>query len=311
LSPSAKPYTQDAGRKALIDALASSQTFASVNDGPSANTYFVNREVCGNPLVSIVICSRNPTLLKRCLKSLDHRTEYKNREVVVVRHEVAPNPGFDEALRQFGARGIPYPNQFHFSRMNNLGAEVSRGEMLLFLNDDTEALKPDWLDHVVAHLERPEVGVVGAKLLYGSGAIQHAGIVTGMGDGVGHAGRGFFAVDEWPWLNLTRNVSAVTGACLGIRKSLFVEMGGFDLQFPVNYNDIDLCLRVRQSGYLIVYEPRCLLRHDECQTRLGGTHHIERERFYERWSQVLSDPDPYYSPSLNRATEQIRIGDLY
>jgi GT2 family glycosyltransferase len=309
-SPLAKPYTQASGRKALEDALAGSQTVASVSDGPIPNTYYITRKIREEGLVSIVICSRNPKLLKRCLRSLDRHTAYTNREIVVVRHENAPTPGFDDVLRRFGARGVSYSDQFHFSRMSNLGAEVSRGEILLFLNDDIQALKPEWLEHVVAHLERPEVGVVGGKLLYPSGAIQHAGIVTAMGDGVGHVGRGIFASDEWPWLNLTRNVSAVTGACLGIRKSLFAELGGFDLQFPVNYNDIDLCLRVQQSGYLIVYEPRCVLRHDECQTRVGGTRHIERERFHERWADVLKHPDPYYSPWLSSATEQIRLGEL-
>ena len=309
-SPLAKPYTQAAGRKALEDALAASQTVASVSDGPFPNTYYLTRQIRANRLVSIVICSRNPKLLSRCLRSLDRHTAYSNREIVVVRHENAPNPGFDDVMRRFGARGVSYSSQFHFSRMNNLGAEASRGEILLFLNDDTEALKADWLEHVVAHLERTEVGVVGGKLLYPSGAIQHAGIVTAMGDGVGHAGRGVFAADGWRWLNLTRNVSAVTGACLGIRKSLFAQLGGFDPQFPVNYNDIDLCLRARQSGYLIVYEPRCILRHDECRTRVGGTRHIERERFHERWADVLGSPDPYYSPSLSTATEQIRLGDL-
>jgi GT2 family glycosyltransferase len=309
-SPSAKPYTQDAGRRALQDALAESQVAASVSDGPDPNTYYVTRKVRQNPLVSIIICSRKPKLLSRCLRSLERHTGYKNRELVVVRHELGSNPGFDHVLGQFGARGVSYNGQFHFSRMSNLGAEASRGDILLFLNDDTEALNREWLELVVAHLERPEVGVVGAKLIYGSGAIQHAGIVTGMGDGVGHAGRGIFAADYWPWLNLTRNVSAVTGACLAIRTALFAELGGFDLQFPVNYNDIDLCFRVRQSGYRIVYEPRCVLRHDECQTRIGGTRHIERERFHERWADVLESPDPYYSPSLDCSTERIRLTDL-
>jgi GT2 family glycosyltransferase len=220
------------------------------------------------------------------------------------------NPAWAGVLGEFGAKSVSYRNQFHFSRMCNLGAEASRGEILLFLNDDIEATKSDWLEYMVAHAERPEIGVVGAKLIYPSGAIQHAGVVTAVGDGVGHIGRGIFASDEWPWLDLTRNVSAVTGACMGIRRSLFAKLGGFDLTFPINYNDIDLCLRVRRSGHLIVYEPRCVLRHDECRTRVGGTRHIERERFYERWADVLKTPDPYYSPSLDTATEQIRLRDL-
>jgi GT2 family glycosyltransferase len=309
-SASAKPYAQSAGRRALEDALIASHTAASINDGPVPNTYYISRKIRENRLVSIVICSHNPKLLGRCLRSLDHHTAYSNREIVVVRHESTPNPAFDGVLRRFGARSVSYSNQFNFSRMSNFGAEASRGDILLFLNDDIMAIRSDWLEYLVAHLGRREVGVVGGKLLYASGAIQHAGVVTAMGDGVGHAGRGIFGSDEWLWLDLTRNVSAVTGACLGIRKALFAELGGFDLTFPVNYNDVDLCLRVRQSAYLIVYEPRCVLRHDECSTRVGGTRHVERERFYERWAHVLKTPDPYYSPSLSSATEQIRLSDL-
>jgi GT2 family glycosyltransferase len=309
-SVSAKPYTQSAGRKALEDVLETAHTVAAVTDGPFPNTYYVTRKFRENQLVSIIICSRNPKLLSRCLRSLDRHTTYSNREIVVVRHEIVPNAAWDGVLGEFGVRSVSYFNQFHFSRMCNLGVAASRGGILLFLNDDIEAIKSEWLEYIVAHAERPEIGVVGAKLIYPSGAIQHAGVVTPMGDGVGHVGRGIFASDEWPWLDLTRNVSAVTGACMGIRRSLFVELGGFDLIFPVNYNDIDLCLRVRRSGYLIVYEPRSVLRHDECRTRVGGTRNIERERFYERWGDVLKTPDPYYSPSLNTATEQIRLRDL-
>jgi GT2 family glycosyltransferase len=309
-SVAAKPYTQSAGRKALEDALATAHTVAAVTEGPVPNTYYITRKIRQNQLVSIIICSRNPKLLGRCLRSLDRHTTYSNREIVVVRHETVPLATWDDVLGEFGARSVSYFNQFNFSRMCNLGVEASRGGILLFLNDDVQAIKSDWLEYMVAHAERPEIGVVGAKLIYPSGSIQHAGVVTAVGDGVGHIGRGIFASDEWPWLDLTRNVSAVTGACMGICRSLFTELGGFDVTFPVNYNDIDLCLRVRRSGYLIVYEPRCVLRHDECRTRVGGTRHIERERFHERWGDVLKTPDPYYSPSLNTVTEQIRLCDL-
>jgi O-antigen biosynthesis protein len=242
-SPLAKPYTQAAGRRALEDALAASRTAASVSDGSSPNTYYVIRKIRQNPLVSIVICSRNPKLLKRSLRSLGRHTAYRNREVVIVRHEDTPNRAFDDVLPRFGARGVSYSDSFHFSKMNNLGAEESYGEIPLFLNDDIQAIQQDWLGHVVGHLERPEVGVVGAKLLYGSGGIQHAGIVTAMGDRVEHAGRCVFASAERPWLNVMRNVSAVTGACLGIRRYLFPELGGFDPQLPANYNHVELCLR--------------------------------------------------------------------
>jgi len=308
-SAAAKPYTHAAGRKALEDELSRRGTVATVEDGPLANTYFVRRKIIGNPLVSIIICSRNPKLLARCLQSLARHTGYPHRELIVIRHEDAPVPAFDAVLHRFGATGIRYAGAFNFARMNNAGAEAARGDFLLFLNDDVQALKPDWLEYLVAHLQRPEIGAAGAKLVYPSGAIQHAGIATGIMDGAGHPGRGLFRSDQYAWLDMTRNVSAVTGACLGIRKSVFRELAGFDEAFPVNYNDVDLCLRARGAGYLIILEPRAVLRHDECRSRVRGTRYEERERFYDRWENVLSAPDPYYSPRFDRSTEEIRIAD--
>jgi GT2 family glycosyltransferase len=161
--------------------------------------------------------------------------------------------------------------------------------------------------HLLAHLQRPEVGVVGAKLVYRSGAIQHSGITVGIMDGTGHPGRGLFQSDLWRWLDQTRNVSAVTGACMGLRRPVFDALGGFDPDFPVNYNDVDLCLRARRAGYEIIYEPHALLRHDECQTRTPGTHLKERERFQERWVEELEKPDPYFSPLLSKDSEEIRL----
>jgi GT2 family glycosyltransferase len=178
---------------------------------------------------------------------------------------------------------------------------------VLFLNDDVVPLAQNWLEYVLAHLQRPEVGVVGARLLYRSGAIQHAGIVVGMMDGAGHPGRGVFQSDLWRWLGQTRNVSAVTGACMGLRKAVFAELGGFNTDLPVNYNDVDLCLRARSAGYEIIYEPRALLRHDECRTRMPGTRLAERAYFHERWAEELEKPDPYFSPLLDSQDEEIQL----
>jgi GT2 family glycosyltransferase len=147
-------------------------------------------------------------------------------------------------------------------------------------------------------------------LVYPSGAIQHAGIVTGIGQGSGHVGRGEFASDLWRWLRLTRDVSAVTAACLAVRRQVFEQLGGFDEAFPVNYNDVDFCLRARQAGYRVVLEGRAVLRHDECRTRTAGTKLEERERFAARWGAVLERPDPYYSAWLSRSGESIGLRSL-
>jgi GT2 family glycosyltransferase len=171
------------------------------------------------------------------------------------------------------------------------------------LNDDVVPLDSEWLDAMLAHANRREVGAVGAKLLYGSGAIQHAGMVIGIMEGSGHLHRHTFGSPYWNWLPFTRNVSAVTGACLAMRASVFEELGGFDESFPVNYNDVDLCLRARQAGYDVVVEPAALLRHDECQSRQAGVRLEERYAFEQRWAACLERGDPFYSPHLSRTRE--------
>ena len=205
----------------------------------------------------------------------------------------------------FGCDVVSYGRLFHFADMNNAGAAESRRDSLLFLNDDVTALRPGWLESLTALVERPDIAISGAKLVYPSGAIQHAGIALGIGEGTGHIGRGKFASDLWRWLDVRRNVSAVTGACLAIRRGVFEKLNGFDLDFPVNYNDADLCLRARHAGYEVVFEPGATLRHDECATRGSGTKVEERELFWQRWGERLEAPDPYFTPYLEG--EEMRL----
>ena len=190
----------------------------------------------------------------------------------------------------------------------SLAANAANGSVLLFLNDDVEPVHVDWLRRMLGQIQRPEVGVVGARLLYPSGAIQHAGIALGMSlDGAGHPGRFLFHSDLFPWLDITRNVTAVTGACLGIRKAVFEQLGGLDPQFPLDYNDVDLCLRAGQQGYLVLYEAGAVLRHRESASRAGGIQYRERTIFHRRWASLLSQPDPYIPPALDRKMEAIKL----
>ncbi len=215
--------------------------------------------------------------------------------------------GVPKVVRDRECETVPFRAPFNFARMNNLGVAASHGDVLLFLNDDVFSLSPDWLDHLLPHLQRPEVGIVGPKLVYRSGAIQHAGIVLGMMEGTGHPGRELFQSDLWRWLDQIRKVSAVTGACMGVRRTVFLELGGLSEDLPVNYNDVDLCLRARRAGYEVIYEPHARLRHDECGPRAPGTHLKEREWLHELWSEYLDKPDPYFSPLLSRDSEEIRL----
>jgi GT2 family glycosyltransferase len=190
--------------------------------------------------------------------------------------------------------------------MNNLGAAAAESPNLLFLNDDVRASESGWAERLAEQVSREEVGVAGAVLWYPTGLLQHAGIVVGIGDGVGHAGRYMRATELWPWLLANREVSAVTGACLAIRKELFEQLGRFDTLFPNNYNDVDLCFQARARGFRVVCVPTAGLIHAECQSRPGIVKFEERFRFYERWADLLGRPDPYYSTAL-APTERIAL----
>jgi GT2 family glycosyltransferase len=251
----------------------------------------------------VIICSRNPRLLRRCLRSIARRTSYGNREVIVVQHLAGRQPAMDRLLKSVDCLRVPYAGPFNFAAMNNLAASKASGDILVFLNDDVEPLSAEWLEALVAHAARGEIGAVGARLLYRSGAIQHAGMAIGIMEGAGHPHRDTFAAPFWKWLPFTRNVSAVTGACLAMRKSVFAELGGFDDTFPENYNDVDLCLRAREAGYEVILEPAAVLRHDECRTRRPGVFLEERERFEDRWAEWLERGDLFYSPHFTRRRE--------
>jgi GT2 family glycosyltransferase len=299
---------QNAARRALEDAVRRRKLDAAVEDGPVTGSFRLRRHVRNQSLVSIIICSRTADLLDRCLRSLDQRTDYRRPQVVVVQHlDGSDGAAMKVVLSRYDVKCIPYEGAFHFSRMCNAGAKAAEGEVFVFLNDDVEPLVPSWLSDLVAQAGRPEVGVVGGKLLYPSGSLQHGGIAIGIGDGCAHPGRGSYGSRYWPWLDLTRNVSAVTGACFAIHRQVFCELRGFDEQFPVNYNDTDLCLRAIRAGYRVVYEPLAVLRHRECHTRRGGVGFAERERWYARWADDLDSGDPFYNPNLTRIGEDLAL----
>jgi GT2 family glycosyltransferase len=228
-------------------------------------------------------------------------------EPVIVEHIAPGGDRLSRLLDSTQCVRVPYEGPFNFSLMSNFGAQAAGSELLVFINDDVTPVRPEWLEVIAGHLARPEIGVVGGRLLYPSGALQHAGLVFGILDGAGHPGRGVFYSDLMYYLQLPRDVSAVTGACLGIRRDLFEELGGFDVSFPANYGDLDLCLRARELGYRIVVDPRVEMTHAECGTRRGGTTLAERQHLRKRWSQLLSQGDPYYPEAFDRTTEEVRL----
>jgi GT2 family glycosyltransferase len=282
----------------IADAIERRKWNAKVAEGLSRDTFRIERAT--NRLISIIICSRSPKLLENVLRSIRKKTIYPRYEVIVAEHcPHGKNPEMARLATEYGCVQISIQGPFNFSTINNKASEHANGEILAFLNDDVEPLRSDWLSNLCGPLELEEIGVVGAKLLYPSGAVQHAGVVVGIGDGAGHVNRNRYRGVYWKWIDQTRNVSAVTGACLAIRLEAFRRLNGFDPIFPENYNDVDLCLRVREAGYRIVYEPTALLRHYEGQTRRLIVRYDERERFYSRWRRSIESSDPGYNPNLS------------
>jgi GT2 family glycosyltransferase len=199
---------------------------------------------------------------------------------------------------------------FNWSALNNRAALEARGEQFLFMNNDLEVIAPDWMEALLEHAQRPEVGAVGARLIYPNGRVQHAGVVLGIASTAGHAFH-LLPADAPGYASLghvVRNVSAVTGACMMVPRDVFARAGGFDERLPIAYNDVDFCLRIRKAGNLVVYTPYATLYHHESATR-QGLHPFEDEALFRvRWRRELLD-DPYYSTHLTRDRGDFSIRD--
>ncbi|MDE3089859.1 MAG: glycosyltransferase, partial [Chloroflexota bacterium] len=255
--------------------------------------------------VSIIIPTKDRVeLLRACLSSILDKTAYPNYEVVVVdtgSTQAETQQYYAELATDSRIRFVYYTGEFNYSLANNLGARHATGDVLLFLNNDTEALEADWLNELVGWAERPEVGIVGCKLLRPDGTIQHAGIVMGVEghgshifDGDREDAYGSFGSSEW-----YRDYKAVTGACLMIRRKVFAELQGFDPAYQVGYGDIELCLRAFQRGYRIVYTPFARVLHREGGTRGFAVPPSDVLRAYMRMLPTVRAGDPFFNPNLS------------
>lgn len=278
----------------------------------SSGKFRVRYPLRAYPLVSIIIPTRDrEEFLRQCIDSVERTTKYPNYEIVVVDNG-SVSTRMQECLDEVSARWrvISYPASFNFSAINNFGVAETKGEYLLFLNDDTKVISPEWLTAMVEHIVRPGVGAVGAKLLYPDGRIQHAGVVLGIRGMAGHAFK-YSRNDEQGYhglAHLVRNVSAVTAACMLVSRSAFERVKGFNTELPVEYNDVDLCLRIAQEGYRIVYVPDAVLYHYESVTRRGSRCRLDEERAREIWGEVIRRGDPYYNPNLTLRREDWSLG---
>ena len=305
-----KPGSLDTGRQALEAHLARRNLPGHVTVDWRTHAYWVKRELTEAKRISLIIPVRDRIdLLARCLESVTSKTTYAPYEIVVVDND-SQSAEAREYFARLEHRVLHFSGPFNYSAINNFAVENCDSPWLLFLNDDIEVIDQNWLTIMAEHVQRPEVGAVGPRLLYPDDTVQHAGVVVGVGGIAEHAFRGLPA--ESPGvcrqLQMTRNYSAVTGACLLTRRDVFEEIGGFDEErLPVAFNDVDLCLKMRRAGYLIVYTPFAKLYHHESASRRRSVEALETEVMRERWSEYLKD-DPYYNPNLSRERADFSLG---
>ncbi len=304
-------------RRAIREFLQRENIEGDVFDTDNFNFFRVMRTLTGTPLVSIIIPTRDHvTLLQSCIGSIIKLSTYSNYEIIIVDNRSSKNETkeYFEVLKQSqqNIRIIEFDEDFNFSRLNNIASRFARGEHLLFLNNDTEVISPEWIESLLEHSEREEVSCVGAKLLYPDGTIQHAGVVIGLCGPAEHVYKFSDAHDIGYMGHLTsiRNYSAVTGACLMIKKKVFESLGGFDEEFREGFGDTDLCLRAQSQGYYTVFTPFAELYHHESATRGKSwdrdNHPEDTARFRERWNEKIKEGDPYYNPNLPLNSLDIR-----
>jgi len=311
----AKPWGLQAARRALVDHAARLPHRATVEDQPGDGFWRMRYDIEGQPLVSVIIptdgrVAQTPAgprdLPLACVRSIVEKTDYARYEIVLVDNgRISPElRAYVEAEPRI--RRVVYESSgpFNFAAKVNFCARHASGEHLLLLNDDTEVIAPEWMRAMLEFSQQPDVGAVGARLLFPDGRLQHMGVVLGIGGGAchifsGHPGHspGYFG-SAW----VIRNYSAVTGACCMTRRDVFESLGGFDERFATDFNDVDYCLRVRAQGLRIVATPFAKLYHFEGAT-FGSREHVvnpaEIAALSERWGGVIAH-DPYYNPNLTR-----------
>lgn len=307
----AKPYAKIASTKALTDVIERRNIDAILEDGLTAPSFHIKRKIIGNPKVSIIIPTKDKLdYIQRCVESIERLTKVDGftYEVVIVNHDsIEP-----ETLKYFDSirdthKVLDYSGPFNYSALNNYAVKNSDGDHLLFLNNDTEVINEDWLYEMLQLSQIPEVGMVGAKLLFPNQTIQHAGVYLHK-DGIGgHIYRGFWRKSNgyMDRILITNNVSAVTGACMMVKRKVFEEVGMLnEEQLAVAFNDVDLCLKVMKAGYRNLYTPFAELFHYESMTRGAEDSPEKIKRFNKEWDYMFATwreelkQDKYYNPNL-------------
>lgn len=310
-NPESKLYAFENGCKAVKAHYDRIGIPAEVEQGPFYGMYRTHYLWKEQPLVSILIPNKDHVAdLKKCMDSIEEKSTYRNFEFVIVENNSIEEETFayyKEIEKRDNVRVLYYKEDFNYSRINNFGAKEANGEYVLLLNNDTEMIEPDSMKEMLDICMRPDVGIVGAKLLFEDNTIQHAGVIIGFGGVAGHAFIGQDRDDNGYFSRIisVQDLSAVTAACLMVRRSVFDEVEGLNEEFKVAFNDIDFCLKVRKAGYLVVYNPYAQFYHYESKSRGQEDSADKVARFQqeiglfgERWGELLENGDPYYNPNL-------------
>lgn len=317
----AKPYVVAAAKGAVADHLKRHGfTHFQITSTRAFETIFkIRYEIIGDPMISIVIPNKDHAAdLKRCITSILEKSTYENYEIVIVENGSETKEIFDyyTSLKEYdNIRVVTYEkpegqNGFNYSAVNNFGVKQTKGDYILLLNNDTEVITVNWMEELLMYAQREDVGAAGAKLYYGNKTIQHAGVVLQLGAhrtaGHSHYGQSRENLGYMGRLCYAQNVSAVTGACLLVKKSLFEEVGGLDESFAISLNDVDFCLKLREKGLLNVFTPFAELYHYESVSRglddngeKAERYNRESAHFREKWKTVLEKGDPYYNPNFS------------
>lgn len=322
----AKPYVVEAARGAVADHLRRHgfSHFTITSTRAFETIFKISYEIIGEPKISIVIPNRDHTEdLRRCIKSIVEKSTWENYEIIVVENNSETKEIFsyyEELKNNPQIKVVTYNGEFNYSRINNLGVSQATGDYVLLLNNDTQVITVNWMEELLMYAQRQDVGAVGGKLYYGDKTIQHAGVVIGLGahrtaghvhyrqkrENLGYMGRLCYA----------QNMTAVTGACLMVKRALYEEAGGLDESFAISLNDVDFCLKLRRMGYLNVFTPFAELYHFESISRglddqgeKAERYNDESARFREKWEKELAAGDPYFNPnfSLDKPDFSLRV----
>lgn len=322
----AKPYAISAAKGAISEHLKKHgyDHFQITSTRAFETIFRIRYEIIGNPKITIVIANKDHASdLRRCVSSILEKSTYDNYEIIIVENNSTTQEIKDyyaELEKNNKITIVTFEGEFNYSAVNNLGVSHATGDYILLLNNDTEVITVNWLEELLMYAQRADVGAVGAKLFYADKTIQHAGVVIGLGahrtaghthykqhrQNLGYMGRLCYA----------QNVTAVTGACLLVKKSLYEEVGGLEEGFAISLNDVDLCLKLRAKGYLNVFTPFAELYHHESVSRglddngeKAERYNKESAKFREKWKAELEQGDPYYNPnfSLDRSDYSLKI----